>query len=241
MNRNLSTAVALGALLFGAGCTISSAGPGYEEGELGNGGFLFTCDDSVACEDDTNDASAFPSAVSLGATFAVRYVPQTRAGTDIRFNESEKNRGITVSPTGQFISSGPDGFVGIKEGYGTLASRDASGRIIDYVTLRVAKPDALVVYEASLSSGATAPTPVKVDNVELRTGSRRSYRVRAQENHQDLAGSLRVQWESDDESIVAIDSVQSNTVTVTAKKEGTTKLHATGGTFVEDIVVTVMP
>src|SRR5690348_3653742 len=106
-------AVALGAALLTCGCS-STRDPGYKEGDLGNGGFYFSCDDAVTCVPYSNDAAKFPKSVSLGSTFSVRFVPEQSSGLHITFNESAPDRGITVAPVGEFVSRGPNGLVAVK-------------------------------------------------------------------------------------------------------------------------------
>jgi len=234
----LPALVAAAAIFATVGCQASAASkPGYKPGELGNGGFLFQCDDSVACERSSKDATKFPAAVSLGAPFTVRYELVTSPSTiNIRINESDPNKGITVQTVGNtFLSSGPDGFVGLKAGYATLASRDSAGSIVDYVTVRVDKPDAIVVYDAS----DTSLTPARIDTLSLAQGARRAYRAVAQKKSQDLAGALRVEWTSSDPSVVKIDNVSGVKVTVSALKAGAATLTAVGGTFTQQIPVEV--
>ena len=99
-------------LILGVGAlaaACSSSDSGYQPGNLGNGGFYFSCDDAVACSKYSNDASKFPKAVSLGSTFAVRFVPKPSSGLDIHFNEAAPDRGITVQPIADFVTIGPMG------------------------------------------------------------------------------------------------------------------------------------
>jgi len=234
------SAVALLAVLVTAGCSLGSSKSGEKPGELGNGGFLFTCDDSVACEKFSNDATKFPSAVSLGAPFTVRYEPKSETRARLTLDNRAPESGITVAPVGSVLMSrGPDGFVGIKAGYATLASRDAAGRVIDYVTVRIAKPDAIVVYEANETVVPSAPA--RVQSLALDIGDRRTYRAIAQEKNQDLAGALRVEWISSAPDVVQIESATTGSVNVVARKAGSATLTVSGGTFQQLIPVQVSP
>lgn len=225
------------AVAFIAGCSLSDSSS--KPGELGNGGFYLSCDDAVACSRSSNDAAKFPEAVSVGSTFAVRFVPKSNSGLDIHFNESAVDRGITVSPVSEvYVSRGSKGLAAVKTGYATLASRDASGALVDYVVLRVAKPDSLVVYAADDTS---TPTPAHVSNITLSTSERRSYRAFAQQNKTDLAGSLQVEWTSSDSKVFVVESSTDGKATIVAKAAGTATLVATGGTFAQSIPITVSP
>lgn len=223
---------ALFAVVATAGCSL--AGDGGKAGELGNGGFYFSCEDAVACDKYSNDASKFPSSVSLSSTFSVRFVPKT-GSSGIVFNESAPDRGITIQPVGDFVSRGPKGLVAIKSGYATLASRDAQGKLVDYVVVRVARPDALVVYSADDSRS----DPPRVESVDLTVGSRRAYRAFAQEKKADLAGSLQVEWTTEDPRVAVVENTTDGKATISARAAGTTNLVAVGGTFTQKIAIQV--
>jgi hypothetical protein len=221
-----------------AGCSLSDSG--QKPGELGNGGFYFSCDDAVSCSRYSNDAAKFPEAVSVGSTFAVRFVPKSNSGLDIHFNESVVDRGITVNPISEtYVSRGAKGLAAVKTGYATLASRDASGALVDYVVVRVAKPDALVVYSAD----DVTDTPAHVDSISLSVGAsdQRSYRAFAQQNSATLAGSLAVEWTSTNPSVASVASTTDGKATIVAKSAGSAMLVAVGGAFTQQIPVTVSP
>jgi hypothetical protein len=223
----------LGAALT-AGC--SAADTGYKAGELGNGGFYFSCDDAVACTPYSNDAAKFPKAVSLESTFQVRFVSKTSADdTHITFNESAPDRGITISPVGEYISRSPSGLVALKSGYATITARDAAGRLVDFVNVRVAKPDALVVYPANESS----QDPIRVDTVSITTNDSRSYRAFAKEKNEVLGGSLAVEWRVEPQGIVDVETTSDGKATVVGRTPGIATLFATGGTFEQQITVEV--
>ena len=226
-----------GALALTAGCSASDSGS--KPGELGNGGFYFSCDDAVACSRYTNDASKFPEAVSVGSTFAVRFVPKTNSGLDIHFNESAVDRGITVNAIGDvYVSRGAKGLAAVKTGYASLAARDATGALVDYVVVRIAKPDALAVYSADET---TTSTPPHVASIALSVSAhdRKTYRALAQQNSADLAGSLQIEWTSSNPSVAAVESTTDGKATVVAKSAGTASLVAVGGTFTQNIPITV--
>jgi hypothetical protein len=221
------------AALATTGCSLNDSG--YKAGELGNGGFYFSCDDAAACSKYTDDASKFPKAVAQGATFTVRFVPKQDSGVQIKLNESEPNKGITIQPVGEFVSRGPKGLVALKTGYATLASRDAAGKLIDYVVVRVAKPDTLVVFSADESR----TDPPRVETLSVNVGDRSAYRAFAQEKKQDLAGSLQIDWTSSDKTIFDVENTNDGKATIIAKAPGNAKLHVVGGTFEQDIPVEV--
>lgn len=229
--------VSLAALVaLAAGCSLDDSG--YQPGELGNGGFYFSCDDNAAsCSKYSNDSSKFPKAVSLGSTFKVRFEPKKTSGVDIHFNESAPDRGIIVQPVADFITRGPRGLTAVKGGYATLASRDASGQLIDYTVIRVAKPDALVVYP-EVSSGAT---PIPVATINLKPSDSKTFSAFAQQNKEDLAGSLQIEWTSSNPSVVTVQNVSGGKATISAVSAGNATLTATGGTFSQTVPVVVAP
>ena len=230
-------AVTMLGLLAVSGC--SSADSGYKAGELGNGGFYFACTDAVSCARYSDDAAKFPKAVSLGSSFQVRFVSKTSANdTHIAFNEQAPNRGITISPVGEFISRGPAGLVALKTGWATITSRDAAGQLVDFVNLRVAKPDALVVYDAdSVHSG---DAPERVETVTLVGAESRALRAFAKEDNSVLGGTLAVEWSCSPTDIVDLQDDEGK-VTLRARKPGTATLTATGGTFTQQVQVEVKP
>lgn len=230
--RPVLTALAVAALTIG--CQRDDSG--YADGQLGNGGFYFSCDDAVACSEYSGDASRFPKAVALGSTFAVRFVPKASSGLDIHFDESAPDRGVTVSPISDVcVSRGVKGLAAIKSGYATLASRDAAGQLVDYVVVRVAKPDNLVVYAADESR----TNPTSISTLSLASGDRRVFRAFAQDHKENLAGSLQVEWTSSNPSVIDVVSTLEGKATVVALSSGTATLQATGGTFTQLIPVEV--
>ncbi len=235
--RMVLTAVT--ACVLAMGCSI--ADPGTKEGQLDNGGFHFSCDDAVACGKYTNTAVKFPDAVALGSTFAVTFTPKTASGLNISFNDSLPDRGIVVSPVSDaFVSRGVKGLVAVGSGYATLASRDAAGHLVDYVVVRVAKPDALVVYDADQP---TTSNPVVVDTIELSLSAADSkkFRAFAQQNKADLAGSLQVEWASSNPLVADVINTTDAVASVVPRSTGTAMLTVTGGTFTRSVPITVKP
>ena len=234
-------ALALAALasMMLTGCPGENPGPAstaYKKGELGNGGFLFACDDSVACDRwSTNDAADFPAAIATGAVFDVRFVESGEQGwTPL---SSGKYHGVTEQPVEPYVGKGYDGFTSLRPGLGTIVARDSRGNIVDYVTLKIVKPDALVVYAAEYRG----PRPAPIDALSLAPAERRSYRTVAEHGHEPVAGSVRVRWESADPSVVRIESYQRGVVNVLAGAAGKTKLVAVGAALTKEIEVEVKP
>jgi len=234
MHVRLLAITTLGLLAI-AGCSSTE---GYKAGELGNGGFYFACTDAVSCARYSDDAAKFPKAVSVGSSFQVRFTPQSgRNDSHITFGSGD-NRGITIDPVGEYISRGPSGLVALKLGYGTISARDAAGQFIDFVNIRVAKPDALVVYDAAVAHG---DTPSRIDALTMSLSRSRQLRAFAQEKNSVLAGTLAVQWTVVPKTGVVDIEDSDGEITVTPRAAGTAKLTAVGGTFTQEISVEVKP
>ena len=236
MDRRL-IAIATFGLLAASGCSLADS-TGYKAGELGNGGFYFSCDDAVSCAEYSNDAKKFPETVSLGSTFKVRFVSQSTSSkaSYITFNESAPDRGLTVNPIGEYLSFGPRGMLAQKEGYATITSRDAAGQLVDYINVQIAKPDAIVVYAADDVSAI----PKRIEAVTVSISDQRTFRAFARQNRKTLAGSLQVEWTSSKPELFDVETTDGKAVLI-PKKAGQGMLVAVGGTFKQEIPVEVTP
>ncbi len=223
----LAAALALGA------CSSKADSPSYKPGELGNGGFVFTCDDSVACN-KFNAAAQFPNVVAQSATFKVRYVPR-----DAKTNDPGSGAGVTVSPVGTtYLSTGADGLVGLKGGIGTITARNAQGSLVEFTTIKIEKPDAIVVYDGEYT-GTT--TPVTIDKVRLKVGQPKTLRALSRRAGRDLAGMLNYQWSTENEAVVRVDGTTQSTgkITIVGNAAGSTTITVEGGSFKQDVPVEV--
>ncbi len=231
------------AVAFAAGCN-GNPGAGsaaYKEGELGNGAFLFACDDGVACLPYSGDAKKFPTAIATGSTFDVRFVDKDQQGTSTLTVGEKKYEGIKPMPVEPFITAEPSGgFLAKKAGYATIMARDATNTVVDYVTVKVVQPKELAVYDAT-ATGYTAKNLTRIQSVRIGLEDRRSYRVVATpgQGQDALAGSIPVEWTSDDPSIVEIESYSQRVVNIHALKSGTTTLTAAGAGLEKKLTVEV--
>jgi hypothetical protein len=227
---------AIAAIALASACTPTPAtDPAFEPGALGNGSFVFACDDAFACDPYSGTADKFPKQVSLGATFSVRFVAK---GETAPVNPS--------TPTGQTLGAvgnaylGPaigGGFDALKPGFATIAARNAQGFIVDFVTLEITKPDSLAIYDASQLSSFSK---VSLDKVTLKVDEQLTLRALPRSKSQDLAGSLRYEWTPGDSSgVVAVGSATQTTATIVGKKVGTSTVSVTGGTFSQSLSVEV--
>jgi hypothetical protein len=228
--KNTAMAVSAAAIAFAVGALSGCSGnppsgsPAYKEGELGNGDFLFVCDDGVACLPYAGAAKNFPKAIATGATFDVRFVAKNQQGADITINE-RRYEGIKAFAVGPYMGEGPEGFVALQPGYGTLMVRDSRNTVIDYVTLKILKPNSLVIYDANYDI-TRGKEPPRIQALNLKVDATSSYRVVAEYNRESIAGSIPVDWTSDDSSIVEIESYTNRVVNLRTKKIGKTTLTA---------------
>ena len=229
-------ALSIGALA-GRNNNPGAGSAAYKEGELGNGDFLFACDDGAACLPYSGDASKFPTQIASGANFDVRFVAKKQQGTSITIDEKRYD-GITTKAVGTYVSSGPEGFAAIKPGYGTILVEDSKGTVIDYVTLKIVKPDGLVVYDANYDV-AQGKEPPRVQTMKLKVEEQTSYRVVAEYKFEAIAGAIPVGWESVDNDVVVVDSYTRGVVNLRAKGVGKTKLKARGASLEKEIEVEV--
>lgn len=228
-------ALSIGAL---AGCNNPASGsPAYKEGELGNGDFLFACDDGAACLPYSGDAAKFPAQIAIGSSFDVRFVSRGQQGSVITIND-KRYEGIVAQPVAPYVSKGPDGFVAKKPGYGTIIVRDSKGTVIDYVTLKIVQPNDLIVYEASYDV-SRGKEPPRIQAMNLKVGESPSYRVVAEYGAEPAAGSIPVKWESDDNTVVEVESYSRGVVNLRAKGAGKTKVKASGAALEKQIDVEV--
>ena len=230
-------ALAIGAL---AGC---SGNPGagnaaYKEGELGNGDFLFACDDGAACLPYSGDASKFPEQIATGSNFDVRFVAKEQQGSAIIIKE-KRFEGIVAQPVEPFVSKGPEGFTAKKPGFGTIIVRDSKGTVIDYVTIKIVQPNDLIVYEADYDVGR-GKEPPRIQTMTMKVGAAQSYRVVAEYGAEPAAGSIPVKWEFPESTDVAVvESYTRGVVNLRAKTAGKATLKAVAGGLEKTIEVEV--
>jgi hypothetical protein len=233
---------ALGAATATAGCTNGPRPPAsaIKEGELGNGGFTFTCDDSVVCAKYTNTAQNFPKAVALGATFRAQFVPNPGTDVDVSVSRTQVDVGVdgkqsaySIDGVGRtWLSRGPEGLAALKPGYATITAKNSLGQLVDYAVIRIAAPDAIVVYDGSFKAGGSAPA--RITAINMKVGERRTFRALARAKNEDLAGSVRFDWKSLDDGVLQVESVTEGTVTVLAKAVGKTALSTEGASMVSN-------
>ena len=221
------TALLVGALgvVFATGCSgighPSATSPAVETGVLGNGGFTFKCDDSVACN-QWNTAKVFPKKIASGSNFDIQFALRENSGGYVYLKDAE--RGTTVDGVGKYISRGASGFGATNPGIATVAARDSKGWLVDYITVNVVQPTSLVVYDAEY----TGDDPRAIATVTMKPDESRSFRVVARHAGENLAGAIALKWESNDSSIVAIESYSRGKVTVIGQRSGKTQLKFSG-------------
>jgi hypothetical protein len=220
-----------------AACTDrpGTGSPEYKTGALGNGGFLFQCDDSVACDRwSTNSAKDFPSQIATGSTFKLRFVANQNQGEAIG---DDVYPGMTMRALAPYVSGGPDGFTMLKPGLGTVMVRDSGGFVIDYVTLPIEKADAIVAYDAAYKG--EQPTPVTT--LTMKGSEQKSFRTVAMKQLQPLAGAISVEWSSSNEAVVRITSYSAGVALIQSMGPGSATLTAAGAALSTTIPVQVSP
>jgi len=222
-------------LLAACSASASTGDPAYKTGALGNGAFLFSCDDSVACAKWNDNAKEFPTLFTTGSTFRLTLVANVDPGSPYVAIGSTANPGVTLEAVGPYVGSGLDGFAALQPGYGTVVAHDRDGKVIDYVPLHIVVPDALVVYDAAY----TGDHPPSVDALSLQNGDRPSYRTVGEVASEASAGSIRVAWTAADPTTLAIESYTDGVVTLHALRHGTTTLTAVGAALTKTITVDV--
>ena len=235
-------AFALFSSLVGCSGNPVAGSPAYKEGELGNGDFLFACDDSVACHKWSNNAKNFPTEIATGSNFEIRFVAKGEQGSSNTIFINEKRyEGIKTEPLPPFVSSGPEGLSAQKPGFGSVVARDNTGVVIDYVTLKIVQPDGLVVYDAKHDAATSGDNPLSLQSLSLKVGDLPSYRVVAEHKLEAIAGSVNVKWESDNPTVIEVVSYTRGVVNFRAKAAGTAKLKATGAALTKELSVEVTP
>lgn len=225
MQRIIAATVVIA--LAGCGEAGQPTGASVAAGQLGNGGFAFTCDDSVACDRYSNTAKTFPDAIALSSTFRIQYVAK-----------DPKTTGITVGAVGDsFIAPSPKGFTALRAGWATIVARNASGEILEFLSVPVQKPDSLVVYDA----GYVGSSPTPITTVKMNVGDVRSLRALARAGRVDLAGTLQYEWTSPADGVLSVYGDATGKVTIVASNAGSTRVRVVGGTFEEELAVQVAP
>lgn len=234
-------ALLLGLALAACGTNPESGSPAYKAGELGNGGFLFACDngDGVAClSAESGDAKKFPARIATGATFDVRFVEKNAQGTVVGIDE-RRYSGVTTEAVAPFIGRGGQGFTALRPGYGTIVARDSAGTIVDFATLTIVRPTRFIVYRDS-DSGSRAPAPIEL--LTLSLGGSALVRVVAADSMGTIAGSIPVAWSRGTDDVVSVEPDEDGSFRLGAGKEGSAILTVDGaGGLSTQFTVVVKP
>jgi hypothetical protein len=150
----------------------------------------------------------------------------------------EAERGTTTESIGKYINRGASGFAAVEPGIATIAARDSKGWLVDYITVRIRKPDSLIVYDSEYKG----EDPTRIQRVTIaEKGDRKSFRVVAQAGVEALAGMVMVEWTSEDDSIVAVEGYSKGKVTIiaTGQPGQSTTLHAKGASLEQELPVSI--
>lgn len=213
-------------LLLACSNDLTPADSGYSAGVLGNGGFAFTCDDSVVCG-KYNAANVFPDAVAVGSTFTIRYVPATGNSAD--------GVGVTLGTVGsEYLSVTNGEYLALAPGAGSIVARDSNGHVVEFEAIQIRRPESIVVYDSKQTVD-----PVPTQSIDLHVAALQSFRALSRAGSTNLAGTLKYEWTSGDKEMV--DAYQDNTgaVVLDAKKVGSTTLTVVGGALTTSIPVKV--
>jgi len=238
MRRFQLSVFCMGFFALAAACTPGAnnpptSSPSVKKGELGNGGFTFRCDDSVACDKYSN-AKTFPDAIALGSTFEIEFFLRDDWNGYGYLRDAE--RGTTIEPVGKYIGRGTSGFAAVDEGTATLSARDQKGWLVDYVIVPVRKPDSLIIYDSEY----TGDNPTRLARVTMDVDDHKGFRVVGQRSGQPLAGLITIEWSSSDSNVVAVEGYSRGKVSIVALKNGTATLSAKGGGLAEPQTVDVV-
>lgn len=239
-----SKGVLLFASLFALGAFGCSAGhdaaldtSAAKTGSLANGDFYFTCDDTVACSKYRNVSKEFPDAVAEGAVFHVQY---QLFSNSLTLKDNIPGQGYTLATVGRdILTVGPEGFTGVKAGYGTVVVRTAEGHIVDFTTMRIAKPDAIAVYDVSNQQGSGANLVTQA--LAMKVKDQKELNAVARQKQADLAGVFEAEWVSDHPEIVSVDTRTGNKIQISAVAAGKATLTIKQAALTQTVSIEVTP
>lgn len=234
--RRAASSLAFVILIAGCNGNPTEGSANYRTGELGNGGFLFACDDSVTCDHYSNSATTFPHQIASGANFRLRFVPTNDQGGSVDL-DGPSYQGITIDPVGPFIGKGTMGFAALAPGIATFAAKNAKGSLIDYGTVRIVKPDAIAVVGATSVSESESS---RIPRFNLHVGEAVDIVAVAEYEDELVAGAFNVAWSSRDDDVAAVDRRSRGVVTLSAKAPGKTVLTIEGSALSRDVDVEVI-
>jgi hypothetical protein len=224
-----------------ASCGETSGPEAVQEGELGNGTFIYDCHEESDAQCDENSVLALPDetlktlpSVAVGAAFRVRYDPK-------------EGDGSIDSPVPDFItneavmSEGGSGAVFLRAARAGIGVLSGSVSIYpeDLVHVRIEEAKDLVVTRIDTTGNfgfdgaGVVDVSVKLEDTYFRV-------VPVTEDKRILSGALPCMWTTSDEAVVTITSdPTSNVVGVQMKQQGTATLHVKLGDLEKDVTVTV--
>lgn len=224
-----------------ASCNEAGGPEAVQEGELGNGTFVYDCHEESDAQCDANSVLALPDetlktlpSIAVGAAFSVRYDPKEGDGSidspvpDFITNEAvmSENGGGSV-----FLRAARAG-IGVLSGSVGIYPED-----LVHVRIEEAKDIVVTRIDTSGNFGFDGAGVVDV-SVKLEETFFRA--VPVTEDKRILSGALPCMWTTSDEAVVAITSdPTSNVVQAQMKQQGTATLHVKLGDIEKDVTVTV--
>jgi len=224
----------LGLGLLGSACYDD---PGVLAGEVsGSNKFRYVCDDSAAVESCSGTASVFPSAVAKGSKFRLSIDSASASEVDELRPISDEVVGTDASGAWVCGTEGIAGFVAF----------DRSGRVVDYVHVKVQTPTRLAVESYGTTiTGYNRSSGSVVSTATVRVGAKLNLSATPfGTNGTPLAGAVPYAWTPDTDGIVRVVNLGSPTapsafVTVTGVKAGTTRIRVEGAGVSTDFEVRV--
>jgi len=174
--------------------------------------------------------------VSLGSSFAVRFEPKKNSGLNITFNEVGARPAASRSRRSEISSRAAEGPRRAEERLRDARLARRVRDLVDYVVLRIAKPDTLVVYDAQNTS-----SPSRIDTIKLAPNAAAASAPSRRRRRRTSPAASRSNDLDETTNVIDVESATDGKRNVVARSSGTAKLVATGGTFVQEVAVEVSP
>jgi hypothetical protein len=201
-------------------CSTPPGLPTNGNGELHQGTFLYACSSAADATCPAGIApKTLPSGIAIGADFELRYTPTSPTKT-------------SLEPTRDFFSVDASGrFRAKRSGYGAVLVKDERGGVVDFVNLRV----------KAIASLAIAGID---ENANLAVAQTRVLSAAPLDTAGDpLAGTVPLEWESSDPSVVTVTTTDDDrargSATLRAIGAGTARIRVISGTATSTVSVRI--
>lgn len=219
--------------------SLSACGDDGTTAELYNGSFAYSCTsdrDPMCGQGETfmeGALTTMPNSVAVGASFSVVFNPSSSAAQE---------GSALVTPVSQELLQKTGGteavFKAMRPGFaGLLAMRGST--VVDFIHVQLAKMDHI-----RIDAGPDPASAVPVDSSSVKIKLDTFYQLRAtavDEDGEDLAGSLSVEWTSDDSAIAEItSSPMTDEITVKGIAFGETKLRVSVEGVITEVPINIV-